>query len=155
MKYLKLWATALFVFVSFQTLGSQWHPNNNLKIECRFTSPLNRVILPVFNCSGDIIKEGRRRPLFEEMPPICRGSVECKNSENVIMLLPSVLCTVPRAMGYSRYEGDWNGACSSVNPIDCLFGHQGIYRNRWLQEMLPEKLLPPRKSIREFGRGDY
>ena len=145
---MKLWAIALFIFVSFQTLGSQWYPNNNLKIECRFTSPLSRVILPAFNCSGNIIKEGLLRPLFEEMPPICRGSVECKNSEDVMMLLPSVLCTVPRT-------GENWGDCSSVNPIDCLFGHQGIYRNRWLQEMLPERFLPPRKSIREFGRGDY
>ena len=113
--------------MSFQTFGGNWFYSKNAKIECRFITPLETIHFPKFDCSGDITKD---------LSSICKGSMECKNHEDIIIQIPVVIC---------KSEKD----CGDINPIDCLHGPSSSYRNKELRNMLPEQsLLPPKEVIR-------
>ena len=127
--YLKLWATALFIFVSFQTLGrgpKGWFYNDVFKLECRFTAHLETTYFPQFDCSGNLTKG---------LSSICKGSIECKNHEDIRTQFPVVIC---------KHE---DKSCSSITPIQCLVGSASVYRNQELQNILPEHLMPPKEEI--------
>ena len=125
---MKLLATTLFLFMSFQTLGGEWFYSKNMKIECRFTSPLEIIHYPEFDCSGD---------MTDDLSYICRGSVECKNHENITTQFPAVLC-----------KSSKTSHCNSINPIKCLLYYSS---NKELRDMIPDETyspLPPKEVIR-------
>ena len=82
--YLKLLTAVLFIFVSFQALGKKWWYSDSRKIECRFTRPLQTIHLPTFDCSGDFTND---------LSSICKGSIECKNHEDIKLQFPHYICS--------------------------------------------------------------
>ena len=137
--YLKLWTAVLFVFVSFQTLGlgrrvrerdrgRGWFYDKNMKIECRFTTPLEITYIPQFDCSGNMTKD---------FSSICKVSVECKNHEGIRIQFPNVICKTK------------DNSCERINPVECFIGSASIYRNQELRNMLPEHLKYPEEGFIE------